>query len=915
MPQQTYDPDADEKYDSQHLRSAEYQASQDNYDREFNNIVNNYGDTAEHPLGSDETKATSPAQDSSAAQSGPGLDQSEKKAADDSLNYTGGGQDKANEPSGVQGFMAKLNGSSKLKKRVMIAGAAAGGSLIGGVLIFLAMLPLKIEHIVTNLENKFSATAQDAVGKETEKMLSRYLAKYVLPGINNNLCKSTRDATCVGNISGTDGPVKRLFESWKGGKLETKLANKYNIVLGKKDGQLFMNIDGHLVGSNKELANLMEHPTQYSIFDVGNSTGSGRATRQEVRTALRDALKDATLWDRTYFRFKVGKLIEAKYGVKRCVIACDARDKFNDTKEAKTHAAKAYIVRRVISPLSESYGLIIQCLIGGGGACGASLDEADKNDTSRQTDFQKQLQLQLDSFADKYGSDKLAKLFDDAKGIGDKGFTRYFAEQIGKKIAGEVGGNVASKSVPVVGQVLLVARILKLSSGLGNTIKYMSYAANAAAAVALYNTYNTVASEMKSGHIDPTELGSFTQALGTNVNGTSENQSDATSTPLYNSYFGGDSADTASLLGGLFSGTVSAESTDSTYKCDDGSGVESGKLVCPEEQLNRGNRFADDISNTVNGTVFKVPGMSTLVGVINTVGDKVGGAFGTAFNFACKIAPGCSNATEALSNAFSGIIDTVVHKIISSPFGDNMSGGRTFDMMAAGADVSNNASCQTQLGCTKISDQMVADIRNQQETEQKQKFDSQSMFARIFDTKSSYSLVSRLAMDMPTTMLSATNASLASLFANPLGKFAGAFSSIFSSNRAFAATAAQPDPFGVVQYGYSDATIPSDPEAYWSANCIQGPMALYNATTQQLDISPWLNNDPHYEIRPKVFVDFTQGDGVQGPGPNTTQDPDTGEQVNLKSNPCQLIQSAVQSAGVIFDPGILPAADQNKGSD
>jgi hypothetical protein len=43
-------------------------------------------------------------------------------------------------------------------------------------------------------------------------------------------------------------------------------------------------------------------------------------------------------------------------------------------------------------------------------------------------------------------------------------------------------------------------------------------------------------------------------------------------------------------------------------------------------------------------------------------------------------------------------------------------------------------------------------------------------------------------------------------------------------------------------------------------------------------------------------------------------DPNTGQSVNLKSNPCQLIKASVESVGAMYDPSLLPAGSQNSDS-
>ena len=62
-----------------------------------------------------------------------------------------------------------------------------------------------------------------------------------------------------------------------------------------------------------------------------------------------------------------------------------------------------------------------------------------------------------------------------------------------------------------------IDQLAKLASAGGNatsTLKKMSYAVDAAAAVSLYMMYRTFSDELKTGHDSAAEVGSFTSALG-----------------------------------------------------------------------------------------------------------------------------------------------------------------------------------------------------------------------------------------------------------------------------------------------------------------------------------------------------------------------------------------------------------------
>jgi hypothetical protein len=146
-------------------------------------------------------------------------DKSELNNAEKGFKYTGDGEKKSskkgkdNDPDYGKNFMARLNNSSKFKKRLMIAGAAAGGSLIGGILIFLAMLPLKIEHVVDNLQGHFAAASQNALDSEAEVFYDKYMFKKVIPHLGKGSCRSTLDASCISDDSSVDTPLGKFMHA------------------------------------------------------------------------------------------------------------------------------------------------------------------------------------------------------------------------------------------------------------------------------------------------------------------------------------------------------------------------------------------------------------------------------------------------------------------------------------------------------------------------------------------------------------------------------------------------------------------------------------------------------------------------------------------------------------------------------
>ena len=75
------------------------------------------------------------------------------------------------------GLLAKIPGSRKVQAWALAAGGGIVIAIVAAVISFLALLPLKIVHVVSNLESTFSATTESALNNESETMLSNYYTK------------------------------------------------------------------------------------------------------------------------------------------------------------------------------------------------------------------------------------------------------------------------------------------------------------------------------------------------------------------------------------------------------------------------------------------------------------------------------------------------------------------------------------------------------------------------------------------------------------------------------------------------------------------------------------------------------------------------------------------------------------------
>lgn len=757
--------------------------------------------------------------------------------------------------------------TNKNKKRAGIIGSILTGGSILTVFGFTSLAPLKIDSIVTRLEGVFGAGGDFATSRTLENMVNWYYTRDVLPGLQSGRCHSTISRNCVSLSSGDS-----LFDAWRKaivqGHLESQLADKYGLEFGLKNGQYYMktNVNG--------IAKTGTIPTEdframlngkVNIFQEGAKIGlvGEKGTQAEMRAAIREALKGASLADRVYFRLFIIPLLEQKIGLRWCMIACNAQDPFKDTIATKKLAAKALLIQQVIEPASKEYAFALQCVLAGGDLCSTDLKanaETGTIDGEKLSTYQEGLQTRLLEYVGD-DAEKLAEIVKLTNEVSERGFANVVIEDVLRSIFPTVGEDIAkvgTKAIPVVGWVLLFAQVYVGAEKIGPALRVMGYAVTAAAAVQLYMMYRTVNAEMKSGHVDATEFGSFYQALSTNFSGSSNDQVDATDTPLY-----------GALLGG---GT---DRSASNYRCNDGSKVPDGQLVCPEEKLDKGNSFFDGVSKLANSQ----PLLVFQANILNRINDLLGFIVGHGFEFTCNYlanspipqyrdGPGtCPYATKQLASLVGPISQAIINFLIPSPFSENMSGGRTSDMLAAGADVSYNKSCQVNLGCAKLTNQQVADVRNEMQADEKASFEGQPILARLFSTDNPYSLISQLAVAMPASVPAAAN-DMATAISSPMSTVSSLFSAMFGKSKVFAAQEPIDDPFGVVQYGYTADQIPDDPETYWNQHC--------------------------------------QGDFRKSWFDAQNQDTNTGEPLATTPEPCMLIQTTIGASGTMFDASLAP---------
>lgn len=795
-----------------------------------------------------------------------GLYNAEKDGATDS----GSGSDSEPEKDGLfnpgdrqqsKTFRDRMKAKVTRKRSSAVAGAVGGVAAIT-IMVSVATVPLKIEHMVENLQNRFFSTSESAVKKAERKMFTRYVQKHVLPSYKN--CKSTIDRRCSVKIIGNGkNPVSNMYRAWADNRLETKLAENYGIEFRYSKGTYYLKSPG-----SKDI----------DIGSDGNKLDGlfEKASTNDIRNSWDKGLEGETHWKKMMYHYKVGRLLEEKYGIRRCLAFCGVRDQFHDKKQEKKNAAKILITQRVITPRTETLGIVMECLVDT--SCNpnektpastedgnAELEGVQQSETERKAQEKFALLAASYGITDEKTIDKMIKEYND---ISEKGYTKHVLEKVLAKVGLKELGTAVADAAPIVGWVNRAATIISQLHKAGPLLKTATYLTNAPAAVSTYMAYRSYADEIHTGKADPKEVGSFVSSLGPGNNGAKNDPivggtSGAEGTPLYQSIMGeGSKASSTALLEGFLptKAFASASGADGSqdYHCNDGKPPKG--IVCPETKLgNNGSEVLDGITKQL-----ETPPLSGLTAAADFWTSTVGKAINFALapvSDALSQLPGVSDLTAFLSDVMQPFFNIIAAEIVPNPFGSNMSGGRTFDMMAAGANVAGNDACD-QIGCQQVSPTTVASIIDEQKSAAKQQFDHQSMFARMFDTSSSYSLVTKIAMATPTNVqVSATN-NMASIMSNPFGTLLNSFGSIFSDNRASAATNADSvDPFEIGTSAY--VNVPDNPEDLWeSRHCDDtgpdGPVAKWQAAATP---SEKTGMPVHKDPEPCLLIKASTGEG------------------------------------------------------
>lgn len=752
---------------------------------------------------------------------------------------------------------SRLRGSSAQKKWLL----GAGGAGVVGIILagFMALLPFKVNSIIENLQNKFFAVPQSVVQKRAELYLSRYFTQHVIPSLDKGgLCSSTRtmDRNCIDAVQG-DSLADKFFRAMRDGRVESQLANKYGIEFAKQGNNYYLRVDS--TKSSLNIDGFRKNP---------DGLWQAMGEKHDIRVAFNKAIENETFWKRMMMRFKVGSLMQRKYSIPLCLFACDytqeKADQFSSWKDKKTEAAKLSIIRRVVQPHAEVTGLALECII----SSDCKIDaKPDATDHERRTALEDKIKQHLDQIGVDLGTDsaeKIAKVAKIADSIGENGgLSGYIIDTILEKtIQSEAIKAGVSKGIPIIGWIDMGAKVVSTIHNVGPVIKRAAFVINAGSMIKLYMMYRSNVDECKSGRCDAEMYGSMAKQLGSEAGGKGQ---PAEISPLYSEELSSGRSPPTALLD-LLSPTAYAQSANLTsdkpiYTCDSGQPIGVGQFICPEESLLTDNFF------TQLTTIMDKPPLDVLTNsadlwnnsvgqILGLLGTAVGPLAGAADSLVEQTIPWYKSVKDAVNSGLATMFNGIATWFIPSPISDNMSGARTGNMLIGGADAAGNDYSHYGLGGKRLSDQQVVEIRNEQSQQDKEEFDSKPLFARLFDSEDANSLVSRVAMDMPTNASAGIQSSIASLASNPFSKIFHNFGALLSNSKVIAATA-KPDPFGIPQYGYplDDPALSTDPSTLTPDYCAK----LTTAWENDVHVDPATGMDEHDSVNPCLLDEAVLG--------------------------------------------------------
>lgn len=731
-----------------------------------------------------------------------------------------------------------LSGFRKNRK-ALIATGVTGGLIVAIMSAFFSLLPLKLEMLIK--------TATDQAADIPEYMIEkriRYLTQYYVA------------SRILGQAYGQDIDVGKgsimagTFQAWKAANYEKKLG--FTIESDRmRPGESAFNwrlrdLDGNPLKIDGKLVNGTSRAGPGGIREVVSELNGS----SEFRGFLNTQTKSATHWNQYYKRYAMRKTLMRKFGVARWSWlpdkASDKLDSYAERKRALTRDLRQRMYDNTIGRVKLKTGQYFSCLTEGSEECKklkedvqsdadiraqqddsvcaaddkACAAEADKNKQAMDTAAQQE-KASVDAANSAAGEVDLGS--SDSKTI-----SKLISKQMLAKVAGGIG---------------LVDTIMRMVNSVENgALNQVMFDRNSTAYIGYSSELLAINDQMKSGEIDIAQVGAMMEMIG-----------DFGSSPAWQEEAGILSPQT--VASSQYARECSTDDPGQETTLPKGQTVCSDRKVVYEKNPFEGEAWWEGLANVASAYMHSI---GALVGWFN---DAVGGIANVL---------GFDDLMKALH------IDALVGKgmklllgmVYGAPItgqeqgpdaGDNVLGGiqsSYFALGQTGQDMgSKGDGGGLGIGGSVTDTAMTAALEQQIKTEKTAENDKRSMMAKLFDTSSSNSFVSQVALRTPSSL--ADIASLPHTLASSLSRII---------NPSLSAASQPKNAFGFdFAYSFSDSELNADPMKYTDETCKQ-----YNdereasyGKTDKYPIMVYTKSDPC--ALEKVVAASAQSAFVSGP--------------------------------------------------
>lgn len=657
----------------------------------------------------------------------------------------------------------------------------AGGIIAGGFASFMLVAPLaKVNSVLDVAERTFLSSSKQIGDNIAERMLTQYISTKLIPGMVTNNCQSTKiDRTCA-NVSSSDKYTGKIMNAYRDTRVEKKLYDNHKIEISREGNKFYL--------SSPELDSpelLGDAPTDANGQTKLDEAVRKALTRGQIRTAVRNELSG---WRNMMIRYQTASLMERKYGVSRCVVACGSRDKAsawvkNNPVADRTKAGKAALLSQIVSSkYGSAVALAVECASDPNFSCIDTTGEEPEPDGTRQSKYSKELRARVAAARVEFGDEKLSEILKQSDEIRNRGgLSAYIMNNVLEKLLGKTIGAITGKALPLVGWVDTAVVTQAGAASASTLYTHAAYATNATMAVATLGLFAAANDEFKASDMDPATFGSISSML---------DASDDTEN-------GGGGAETSPVFQ-----TFTGKEVDKNYSCKDGGDMGGNELVCKTDEslLGAQNTGTDllaayginqafvgemPILNGMKMNDFSAAWRSTITVGLSWIGEIVANAASSAVGAAIKAVTGF-DLNEWVAGVVANGVNFMMEMIVPPMVTVLSSGARITNAIFTGMAVLARDTAVS-WGGGQISAEQFAENTQQLVLQQQAEFDAQPVAQRLFDTEETRSLVSQAAMATPTT-LSGLTSSITNFFGSPQSAIASSLSNI-TSGQSYAATA------------------------------------------------------------------------------------------------------------------------------